>query len=250
VGSLVAAATVMAAFVLIGAAPASASGPRAGLSIEPASGQLTVELVADSGGFPNPVVSYKWRFGDGVVVKTAVPNVVHTYPAAATFKPSVTETDSAGHKASVTATVALFNCPPSDQCTATLNNVGTVQSLQVSGPIAAAAVAGVNLDVGPFKIKHCETSIEPAVAFTDSQFTGNLVATVTYTTSQPSSVGTTCFASTVPFANSVGALVTSGALPPCMSMPAPPCVESIGQQGSLVTKVLLVPPGDPKVGVP
>jgi hypothetical protein len=249
---LVAAAAVLGASVLIGAAPASASGPTAGLSIEPAAGELAVQLVADSAGFSTPVVSYKWNFGDGQTAKTTVNHVTHTYPAARTFKPTVTEKNAGGQKATAAATLALFNCPTSSPCNEALSHVGTVQSLQVSGATIAGMSASVNLLVGQYKIKHCETSISPGAAFTDSGFAGPfLTATLVYTTTVPNPLATTCFASTVPFKNSVGATVTSGALPPCQaSNPAPPCVQSESQMGSQVTKVLLVPPGDPKVGAP
>ena len=250
-GALVSLATVMVASILIGASPASASGPTAGLSIEPANGELTVTLVADSTGFATSVGTYVWSFGDGQKAKTTVPTVTHTYPAASIFHPSVTEKDPSGQKAKASATLALFNCAASSSCSQSLNNVTNVQSLQVAGPTMTGVPASVNLLVGQYKIKHCETAIEPGGAFTDSGFTGNLTATVVYTTSQSNPLATTCFASTVPFKNTSGVLVTSGALPNCsMSTPVAPCVQSESQMGSQVTKVLLVPPGDPKVGVP
>lgn len=249
-GAFVSAATVMVASVLVGASPAVASGPEAGLSIEPASGGLTVTLVADSTGFTGKVVSYVWNFGDQQTTETAVPDVTHTYPAASTFVPTVTEADATGHMASASATLALFNCTTSP-CTQSLSNVGTVSSLKVSGPVATGASAGVNLLVGQYQIKHCESSIAPAVAFTDSGFTGRLTASVVYTTTLGNATATTCFASTVPFKNTAGVLVTSGALPRCKaSAPVPPCVQTAHQTGAKVKKVLLVPPGDPKVGVP
>jgi hypothetical protein len=248
--SLLAAVTVMAASAVVGASPASASGPTAGLSIEPASGNLTVELVADSTGFPHPVVSYVWNFGDGQSTETNVPRVTHTYRNASRVGPSVVESDGMGDMATASATMALFLCVMSP-CTQTLGNVGTVSSLKVSGPVAAGTPAGVDLLVGRYKINHCESSIAPAVAFTDSGFTGNLTATVVYTTSRSNAIATTCFASTVPFKNTAGTLVTSGALPRCLSSaPMPPCVVSATQTVTKVKKVLLVPPGDPKVGVP
>jgi PKD repeat protein len=250
-GSLVAVVTAVAAFVSIGASPASASGPTAGLSIQPAGGLLTVKLVADSTGFASPVTSYTWDFGDGEMTTTTVKQVTHTYPNASTFMPSVTEIAPAGQTAMAIATLALFLCAAPPRCTEALTDVGNVQSLKVSGPIPTGASPGLNLLAGSFKIKNCEASIEPAVAFTDQEFTGNLTATVTYTTSQPASVGTTCFASTVAFKNSIGVLVKSGALPKCMvGATNAPCVRSIKQSGALVTKVLVVPPNDPKVGVP
>jgi hypothetical protein len=55
----------------------------------------------------------------------------------------------------------------------------------------------------------------------------------------------------VPFVDAAGKTVTSGALPTCSaSNAAVPCVQSIALVGSTVTKVILIPPGDPKVGAP
>ena len=84
---------------------------------------------------------------------------------------------------------------------------------------------------------------------TDAGFTGPLTVTVEYVTADPSLVARTCFASPVPFTNSTGVVVESGALPMCDSVAnRPPCVESIQTSGPKVTKTLLIPPGDPKVG--
>ena len=75
--------------------PASASTVgTAELSINPAAGALTVTFVAKSTGFPSPVVSYAWNFGDGHTATTSVPTVTHAYGSASTFNTSVTERDA------------------------------------------------------------------------------------------------------------------------------------------------------------
>lgn len=250
VGRCTAIAAVVVGTVAIGAVPAGASGrPKAGLSVNAPRQGLTVTFVARSSGFSSPVDSYAWTFGDGEQTTTSTPKVTHRYPAAATFSPTVTETDTAGAMATATGTLALFVCPASGtQCTETLPDVGTVQLLQATGPVSSPA--GVDLFVGPFQISNCEASIAPAVALSDSGFTGNLSVTIQYTTSHPGHVSTTCFASSVAFVNTAGHTVHHGALPLCQNAASPPCEQSIQTSGSEVTKVLLIPPGDPKVGAP
>jgi len=244
-------AAIVVGAAVVGAAPAGASGPpKAGLSISARKG-LAVTFVARSAGFSSPVTSYTWTFGDGGSTTTSKPTVTHTYPSPSTFAPAVTERDSTGDKATATGTLGLFDCPVgSTQCTEALANAGTVQLLQASGPVGSASPAGVDLFAGPFRIPNCEATIAPAVALTDSGFTGSLTVTLTYTTSQPKKVSTTCFSSPVAFVDGAGQTVHSGPLPMCQAAPGPPCVESIQTAGSQVTKVLLIPPGDPKVGAP
>jgi hypothetical protein len=250
---LAAICALIVASIALGVGHAVASGsPQAAFSIDPAHPALTVKFVAKSAGFPVPVSSYQWSFGDGQSATTSTNTVTHTYPAASTFMPSVTETDPDGASATATDTLKLSDCSVgTTQCTKSLRNVGTVQLLQVTGPINAVAQAEVNLLVGPFSFPHCDSVIQPAVAATDTGFTGNLTVTLNYTTSDPDEVATTCFSSTVSFVDATGDTVTSGPLPTCAaSAPSPPCVESISTSGEQVTKMILIPPGDPKVGVP
>jgi hypothetical protein len=234
-------------------APAAASvGPQAALSIDPASPALTIEFVAQAQNFPEPVVSYRWVFGDRQSATTTTATVTHAYASASVFTPSVTETDSRGDTATATATLSLNECPAGiTQCTEALSNVGAIHLLQVTGPVSPASPAEANLLVGTFSFPNCESAIEQAAAVTDSGFADNLTLTISYTTRNPRNAQITCFSSTVAFVDASGALVNSGQLPAC-TPPASvaPCVESATISGRQVTKQLLIPPGDPKVGAP
>jgi PKD repeat protein len=250
---LAAICALIVASIAFGIGHAAASGdPEAAFSIDPALPPLTVKFVAKSAGFAVPVSSYQWSFGDGQSTTTTTNTVTHTYPAASTFMPSVMETAPDGESATATDTLKLSECSVgTTQCTKSLRNVGTVQLLQISGPTNTATLAEVNLLVGTFSFPHCDSVIQPAVAGTDTGFTGTLTATLQYTTSDPAEVATTCFSSTVSFVDATGATVKSGPLPRCAtSAPSPPCVQSISTSGQQVTKLILIPPGDPKVGVP
>jgi hypothetical protein len=249
----VAAAVLLACWTgsVVGA-PASASiVPTAELSINPAAGALTVTFVAKSSGFPTPVASYTWNFGDGHTATTSTPTVTHTYALASTFSASVTERDVRLNAASALGTLKLTKCTLGNRsCTEALSGVSNVSLLRVQGPTDPSTAATVKLFVGPFHVANCEPQVSPAAAFADAGFTGSLTVTLSYATSRPGQVGATCFASTVPFVDADGQTVTSGALPLCNTKGAvPPCVVSI-TTGTLVTKVLRVPAGDPKVGAP
>jgi hypothetical protein len=236
-GRCAAIAAFVVAAAVVAAVPSGASGsPKAGLSIMAAGNNQTVTFVARSSGFSSPVDSYAWTFGDSESTTTSTPTVTHTYASASTFSPAVTETAGAGAVATATGTLRLSDCPVGQsQCTEALHNAGTVQLLQADGP---------------FRIPSCEATIGPAVALSDSGFTGELTVTVSYMTSQPQNVATTCFSSPVAFVDADGQSVHRGALPMCQAAAGPPCVQSIETSGSEVTKILLVPPGDPKVGAP
>jgi hypothetical protein len=240
----------MAASTGAGTLPAAASGaPTAELSINPGHGALTVDLVARSRNFSTRVVTFQWTFGDGTTAMTSSHQVSHRYPSAATFLPSVVEIDSQGEQASANGTLELADCPVGTaQCNESLAGAGGVQLLQATGPVTSGAE--VNLFVGPFKISHCEPEVAPAAALTDSMFSGALTVTLKYVTTHPAQVQTTCFASPVSFMEVGGQTVTSGPLQACSTPAPPPCVKSIDISGSNVTKVLVVPPGDPKVGAP
>jgi PKD repeat protein len=246
------AAAVVIGLMVAGTLPVSASGsPKASLSINASPERLTVAFVAQSSGFSSKVVSYAWTFGDGASTTTSSSTVTHTYSRPSTYLPAVKETDVAGASATASGTLAVYVCPSgTTSCTDSLTTPGSVQLLQASGPIAASSAAELNLFVGSFKVPKCEAAIAPAAALTDSGFTGSLSVTLQYTTSQPHHVGTTCFSSTVAFVDSAGKTVHNGALPMCPVTATPPCVQTIQTAGSSVTKVLSIPPGDPKVGAP
>jgi PKD domain len=250
--AVVAAVLLASGMASIVGAPASASTvPTAELSINPVAGALTVAFVAKSTGFASPVVSYTWNFGDGHTVTTSTPTVSHTYPSAATFSASLTERDANLQSARAAGTLKLTRCAPGSRaCTASLSGASNVSLLRVQGPTSPSTPATVKLFVGPFQVANCEPQVSPAAAFADAGFTGSLTVTLSYTTSHPDQVGTTCFASTVPFVDAAGQTVTSGALPRCNTRGAvPPCVVSI-RAATPITKVLRVPAGDPKVGAP
>ncbi len=235
-----------------GITPVGAAGtPKAELSIIPGEGSLTVEFVAGSVAFPSAVTSYQWSFGDGESATTPTDTVSHTYRKPSRYKPSVVEIAAKGVTASASGTLQVSQCAVgSSQCTESLSNVGKVQLVQATGPVGSNS-ASVSLFVGPYKISNCEPQVSPAAGLTDSGFTGDLTMTLKYTTTHATQVSTTCFASTVAFVDAAGKKVKSGPLPTCpVASPKVPCVQSITVSGSKVTKVLLIPPGDPRVGAP
>jgi hypothetical protein len=232
---------------------AAASNPVAELSIEAASQPLSVILVANSSGFPSPVVSYRWHFGDGTSATTRQPRVTHTFPVTGRFAPKLTESDANGDQASAHGVLELFSCPAGSSCTETMSRVAGVKTLSPSGPIAPAANATVDLFVGPYQIANCQAAVATDGALTDSGFSGDLEVRVVYAAQDPSVVPITCFSSVVPFVDSQGQTVNNGPLPMCSTAgAAPPCVESITTKptpsGLQATKTIVIPPGDPKVG--
>jgi PKD repeat protein len=249
-GLAVIAAGVLGAATLAAGTAGAAMSPRAGLSINPAKATLSATFVASSMGFSAPVVSYKWAFGDRSTATTQIGAVTHRYRSEGRFIVTVTETDGKGDRATAKGTLELFTCKVGEAiCTVALDKAGAVSSLRASGPQNPNDRASVNLFVGPFRIAACESSVAPAVGVTDSGFSGNLTVTMDYTTHQPKQVDTTCFSSTVTFVDAADHVVHSGALPSCRHGKAP-CVKSISVVGLSVKKVLIVPPGDPKVGAP
>jgi PKD repeat protein len=245
---------VVCAAGMVWTVPAAAAGsPKAELSIEPASSPLSVTLEAGSTGFPAKVVSYFFQFGDGQTATTGSAEVTHTYASAGRYAPEVTETDAAGDMASATGTLELDECPAGSSCTQTLRNVSGITKLSATGPIQVGGPsAAVDLFAGPYKIENCQSSVLTDGALTDSGFTGNLVVTMVYR-APPGQVNTTCFASAVPFTDADGKTVYSGPLPMCpLAGAVPPCVVSITTKildaEVLAIKVVLIPPGDPKVG--
>lgn len=231
---------------------AAATRPIAELSVESASGSMSVTLVANSSRF-GPVVAYFFQFGDGTTVTTTHRRVVHTYSSTGSFTPEVTETDAAGNKISATGTLELNDCPLARVCTETLANVSGISELIATGPIQVGVPAAVDLFAGPYKIPNCQPSVNTDGALTDSGFTGNLTVTAVYLLFKKSRVNTTCFSSVIPFVDAQGNTVKNGPLPKCAAVdPVSPCVVSLTTvmttSGLLATKVLLIPPNDPKVG--
>jgi hypothetical protein len=236
---------------LVGAPAFAAAVPTASISIQAVPGTLTVEFAAQSRGFASKVTSYIWSFGDGGSAQSAVPHEVHTYPAPGPDAVSVTETDSAGQTASASGTLELAPCPVGTaQCQADLQAGTGVSFIQASGPIDPRSPAEVNLFSGSYRFKNCDLNITPAGSLTDSGFTGPLTVVYTYTTTNPNRVNRTCFASPVKFVDASGRTVNSGTLPSCQVGGAgPPCVASTKvSNGTVVTKELIIPPGDPKFG--
>jgi PKD repeat protein len=225
--------------------------PEAEISIVSGHGPLNVAFVAQSTGFPSAVSSYVWTFGDGTTATTSRPLVSHTYPHTGIYHVHVVESDAGGMTARGAGILGVFRCGPHGLCTESTSS-GAITQLQVSGPTATAAERStVDLFGGPFEISHCQSRVVPTGAITDSTFAGNLTVTIKYNSSDVSATPTTCFQSEVPFVDAAGKLVRSGALPTCtMTGSTAPCVESYNVSGTHVTKTLLIPPGDPKVGAP
>jgi PKD domain len=236
------------------AAEASAAGtPKAALSISPNSGSLGVKFQAMSGGFPSPVVSYTWTFGDGVSAAGPAKTVTHQYAKPGTFTVTLTESDARGDTAQALGKLKLFDCPTAGQeCGTSLSTpAASVTLLTVQGPTVSSGPAWLHLFSDPWRFNNCDDKIHNAVAITDAGFAGPLTVTLQYKTSVPSLYPTTCYFSPIPFTNASGATVTSGALPSCQVAAAkPPCVVSSSIAGAAVTKLLLIPPGDPRVGAP
>jgi hypothetical protein len=241
---------VVASAGLAGGTASGAPTPVAGISISPTNPPLTVKFIAQASGFAGAVTSYSWTFGDGASQTTSVSTVQHTYASASTFDVSVSETDTQGESATATGTLELLNCPVGvGKCSGTLETADLLQTLSASGPISPTAPADLDLFTGPFGFPNCDSVIHAAMGLTDSGFIGNLTVPLVYLTSDPDQALTTCFSSEVPFVDAAGMVVHSGPLPMCLvAALVPPCVLSINISGTLVTKVLLVPPGDPRIG--
>jgi PKD repeat protein len=239
-----------AAIWSLAASPVAATpAPKAALSIDEASGSLTVKFLAQSGGMSSPVSSYLWEFGDGHATTSSSNAIVHAYSQPGTYTASVTVTDTGGQTATTSGTLVVAPCPAgTTQCRAAVQSPSGVTFIQASGPVGSAP-AEVNVFSGSWRFVNCDGAITPAGSVTDSGFTGPLSVTFVYRTTNPIRVQRTCFASVVAFVDSGGASVHSGALPMCVaSNPTPPCVQTIQQSGSQVTKTLLIPAGDPRFG--
>jgi PKD domain len=241
---------VAASSCLAAAAASAATTPEAGISISPTSSPLTVRFTAQASGRRKAVRSYKWSFGDGTTVTTSANTVRHTYSVALLFPVSVEEMGQQAQLARATGILDLFSCPVLEQlCSATLQATGLVQTLSAVGPINTTAPANQDLFIGPFRFPHCDSRIQPAVALSDWGFTEALTVELVYQTSHPNQAHDTCFSSEVAFVDADGLLVHSGPLPLCQGAGSvPPCVQSVHVAGLQVTKVLLVPPGDPRIG--
>jgi hypothetical protein len=247
------------------AAPAGASGPpTAGMSINPGSGPLSVTFVAKWSGFAKAPDLFVWRFGDGQMMTTASPSTVHIYgqpgqyPLTGAGPLNVTISDSVGDTAtSAPSTLQVFVCPTATQtCDASLvPTAGPVMRVELKGNTKAGVVPSAHLLADPWSFGSCEPALETSVGVTDSGFistpTSPLTLTLKYTSASPANAALTCFSSPKPFTSSTGTTVRTGILPTCAATARkPPCVQSVGVNGSVVTKVLLLPAGDPKTGAP
>jgi PKD repeat protein len=206
--------------------------------------------MAQAAGFASVVKSYEWTFGDGGAATTSSATIVHRYANATTYPVSVTESNANAQSATADGTLVLSACPTgTEQCRASLSTRSGVTFIQASGPIGSNASAELNLFSGSYRFNNCDSAISPAGSLTDSGFNGTVQLTFSYDTTNAVRIQRTCFASGVAFNDTSGARVHSGALPMCQtSGPIPPCVESIEVSSPKVTKVLLLPPGDPKFG--
>src|SRR6266487_1808290 len=86
------------------------SPPAARLSVSPTSGNAPLNVTADASASTDtdstPIASYRFDFGDGVVVgPQAGSSATHTYSSAGTYTVTVRVTDTAGLSATSTATV-------------------------------------------------------------------------------------------------------------------------------------------------
>jgi hypothetical protein len=228
----------------------ASAAPQAEISIVSGHGSLNVEFVARSAGFPATVTSYAWIFGDGTSATTTKPRVAHSYPKTGIYHVQMIE--SAGKlSARGVGILGVFQCGPKGMCTESSSS-GAITQLQVSGPTpTTAAHAMVDLFGGPFQISHCQARVVPTAAISDTTFSGDLTVTLRYNSTNVSATPTTCFESEIPFVDSAGKVVKSGALPNCSkTTPTAPCVVSYSLSGTKVSKTLLIPPGDPKVGAP
>jgi PKD repeat protein len=89
--------------------------PAATLSVSPTSGNAPLNVTADASASTDadstPIASYRFDFGDGVVVgPQAGSGATHTYSAAGSYTVTVRVTDTAGQ--STTATVTVNVSPP------------------------------------------------------------------------------------------------------------------------------------------
>jgi hypothetical protein len=245
---LAATAALAVTAALGGVSASAASNPKAAISIQPASGPLTVEFVAQAAGFSSSPTSYSWVFGDGRSAQTTMPHRIHTYGAPGTYSVSVTETNATSQTATASGRLLLAPCPVGvGQCQAALQSPTGVSSIQASGPIGPSSGAEVDLFSGSFRFPNCDLAVTPAGSMKDSGFTGALTVVYSYNTTNPNRINRTCFASTTPFIDSAGKSVLSGPLASCQTS-GPPCVNSTQVSGTRVTKTLSVPPGDPKFG--
>jgi PKD domain len=240
-------------------APAGAAGDQqAGFSIQNTDEGLTVNFVAVSSGFPDGVSQYLWTFGDGMTQPTSEPQVTHNYMNPGEYQVELKETAPDGSEleapatmltAKASGTLMLVQCTTSP-CTAQITHAKTIHLLETTGSPTSTG-ATIQLFAGTYQFAPCLPTISPAVGISDSGFSSNLTVKLKYTTSDPSGVNKTCFSSTIAFTDKQGNTVDTGLLPSCTkSGNVSPCVQSISHTtgSTKVTKQLIIPAGDPKVG--
>jgi PKD repeat protein len=84
--------------------------PTASFTVTPTSPTHGTAATFNGSGSSSPngtITKYTWSFGDGTSTSTTTATVNHTYPAAGTFKPSLTVTDSVGLTGSQVNTITV-----------------------------------------------------------------------------------------------------------------------------------------------
>ena len=122
------------------------SPPAASLTVNPTSGTAPLSVNADASGSTDtdntPIATYKFNFGDGVVVGPQTgPTASHQYTAAGSYTVTVTVTDTAGNSGSATASVTVNNAnqPP----------VAALTVTPTSGPAPLAVTADASGSYDP-----------------------------------------------------------------------------------------------------
>lgn len=246
-------ATAAVAAAVFAVPSAGAAGAAAGLTIEPSTSGAGVTFLAQAVGL-GANLTYSWSFGDGTTVTTVVPTVTHAYRAGGLYSVTLVETSPTGLQARAAGKLDVRLCSTTAQsCQAAVRSVSGMQLASALGPLAGGGPAQVDVLVAPYQFANCPNTFGAAAGVVDTGLTRAATITVKYIDTDPNSQRVTCFASTVPFLDTSGALTTSGPLPSCTATQGSvPCVESVTKTrtaaGLLVTKVLLVPPGDPGTG--
>src|SRR6266567_3430837 len=76
-------------------------------SPNPSEVRAQVSFTASTTGGTTPYVSYTWAFGDGTTATTTIGTASHTYSSAGTFNITVTLTDSAGSRATLSGSATI-----------------------------------------------------------------------------------------------------------------------------------------------
>jgi hypothetical protein len=169
----------------------TSSKPKAGFMMQTTAGPLSVTFRAVQSGFPAPVTSYEWVFGDGAKQVTKSPQATHQYKSAGEFTPEVIEHDSLADTASATGSLSLFGCGAANPCDSKIAG-NNVSELAASGPTGGQAPGRLDLFVAAYRIAACEAAVGWDVSVLDRNFTGNLTITFTYHPAGSSDLKVTC----------------------------------------------------------